>query len=443
MKLNKIIIGLEVHAELRTKTKMFCGCPSEHFGKEPNTQTCPVCLGLPGALPVPNKKAIEWTLLLGLAFGGEIQKNAHFDRKNYFYPDLPKGYQISQYEEPFILGGKVILESRKEIRIRRIHLEEDTAKLLHHKVEGENVTLIDFNRSGVPLVEIVSEPDLNSSEEAKEYLEKIYQVVKYLGISDADMEKGSMRLEPNVNLEIDKDGQLFYTPIVELKNINSFRFARKAIDYEVDRQLKKFENDHLEKGRGNKETRGWNEEKGETVPQREKEEASDYRYFPEPDIPPFEFSEKEIKNYELRITNYELPEEKRKRFVAQYQLSQYQAKILTDEKETADFYEDCVRVGVTEGIGGVEVANTIINKRASENLKPEKLIEYILFHKTISTVSEEEIDKTIDKLLSDHPVAIEGYKKGKIQALGMIVGLVKKETGALISIDKIKERIRN
>jgi len=443
MKLSKIIIGLEVHVELRTKTKMFCGCSATHFAKEPNAQTCPVCLGLPGALPVPNKKAIDWTLLLGLALGGEIQKNSHFDRKNYFYPDLPKGYQISQYKEPFILGGKIILDSKKEIRITRIHLEEDTAKLLHQKVEGEDATLIDFNRSGVPLVEIVSEPDLNSSEEAKEFLEKIHQTVKYLGISDADMEKGSMRLEPNVNLEIEDEEKLFYTPIVELKNINSFRFAKKAIDFEVERQLGKFQEDHLEKGKGNKETRGWNEEKGETVPQREKEEASDYRYFPEPDIPPFQFSETEIKNYELRIMNYELPEEKRKRFVTQYRLSEYQAKILTDEKKTADFYEETVKLGALKGIEGVDIANILINKRVPENSTPEKVLKDILSTKTVSTVNEAEIDKTIDKLLSDHPEAIEGYKKGKTQALGIIVGLVKKETGALVSIEKIKERMRN
>ena len=443
MKLSKIIIGLEVHVELRTKTKMFCGCSATHFAKEPNAQTCPVCLGLPGALPVPNKKAIDWTLLLGLALGGEIQKNSHFDRKNYFYPDLPKGYQISQYKEPFILGGKIILDSKKEIRITRIHLEEDTAKLLHQKVEGEDATLIDFNRSGVPLVEIVSEPDLNSSEEAKEFLEKIHQTVKYLGISDADMEKGSMRLEPNVNLEIEDEEKLFYTPIVELKNINSFRFAKKAIDFEVERQLGKFQEDHLEKGKGNKETRGWNEEKGETVPQREKEEASDYRYFPEPDIPPFQFTEKEIANYELQITNFELPEEKSKRFVTQYRLSEYQAKILTDEKETADFYEETVKLGALKGIEGVDIANILINKRVPENSTPEKVLKDILSTKTVSTVNEAEIDKTIDKLLSDHPEAIEGYKKGKTQALGIIVGLVKKETGALVSIEKIKERMRN
>jgi len=441
MKVSKIIIGLEVHIELKTDSKMFCGCSANHFGKEPNSQTCPVCLGLPGALPTPNQKAIEWTLLLGLALGGEIQKFSRFDRKNYFYPDLPKGYQISQYEQPFILGGKILLENGKEIRIRRIHLEEDTGKLLHQSLEGENWTLIDFNRSGVPLVEIVSEPVLNSSEEAKEYLEKIHQTIRYLDLSEADMEKGDMRLEPNVNLEIEEGGKLFYTPIVELKNINSFNFAKKAIDYEAKRQFEVFQQTRVVKSEGNKETRGWDEDKQMSVPQREKEEASDYRYFPEPDIPPFEFNDAEIKSLELRIKKIELPERKKRRFGETYGLSDYQVKILTLEPKRADYYEKCATVGLGKVSAG-EIANFIINKRAKEGLSPQELIDFIVLGQKEINISMEDLVGLIDKAIVKNPGAVEGYKKGKVQALGAIVGQVKKETGVIVPIEKIKERIK-
>ena len=439
MEIHKIIIGLEVHIELKTLSKMFCGCPADHFGKEQNTQTCPICLGLPGALPVPNRKAIDWTILLGLALGGEIQKNAQFDRKNYFYPDLPKGFQISQYDQPFILGGCLTLENGKKIRIRRVYLEEDTGKLLHKTIDGKKITLIDFNRSGVPLVEIVSEPDINSSDEAKEYLETLQKTVQSLGISDAEMEKGMMRCEPTVNLEISEGEKKFYSPLVELKNINSFRFAKKAIDFEVDRQFREFQKTKIEKQKGNKTTRGWDEDKNETVLQRAKEEAHDYRYFPEPDIPPIEWDEASIKNYELSIKGYELPWDKKKRFIQKYGLSEYQAKILINDKETADYYEKCVKVG---GIEPVEIANIIINKKAPEKLSPEKLIDYILCSKPKTQVPDEELDKLIVLLLSEHPEVIESYKKGKPQALGMIIGLVKKETGIVVSLDKITGRIQ-
>lgn len=442
MEIKKVIIGLEVHTELRTLSKMFCGCSADHFGKEPNTQTCPVCLGLPGSLPVPNKKAIDWTILIGLALGGKIQKFTRFDRKNYFYPDLPKGYQISQYEEPFILGGKVILDSGKEIGIKRVHLEEDTGKLIHKTIDNERFTLIDFNRSGVPLVEIVSEPDLNTSDEAKEYLEKLHQMVRYLNVSDADMEKGSMRLEPNVNLEIAKESKSFYTPIVEIKNINSFRFAKRAIDFEIKRQFDEFQEKRIEKAKGNKKTRGWDEEKGKTFPQREKEEANDYRYFPEPDIPPIEWSEEQLTAYGSQLTAIELPWNKKKRFMIKYRLSDYQAKILTAEEETADYYEEAVKLGNLKGADGGEVANILINKRAPENLSTEKLIDWILSSKVVSSTSNEDIIKLIDKLLAEHPETVESYKKGKIQALGMIIGLVKKETGVIVSLEEIASKIK-
>lgn len=442
MKVKKIIIGLEVHVELKTASKMFCPCPADHFGKEPNTQTCPVCLGLPGALPVPNQKAIEWTMLLGLALGGEVQPQAHFDRKNYFYPDLPKGYQISQYEEPFILGGGISLESGKKVRIRRVHLEEDTGKLLHQVIDGERWTLIDFNRSGVPLVEIVSEPDLNTSQEAKEYLEKLHQLVRYLGVSDANMEKGSMRLEPNVNLEIEEKGKSYKTPVAELKNINSFRFAKKAIEYEIERQLKVFEEKRITQSEGNKETRGWDEAKQITVLQRVKEEASDYRYFPEPDIPPFEWSSEQIEGWQREVAAVELPGAKRTRFVADYGLSDYQANILTAEKEQADFFDQTVALGKKDNLLPQDLANVIINKRAPAGLSAQKLVDFVSSAQKEPEVSAEVLNEVIDQTLSEHPEVVESYKNGKPQALGMIIGLVKKVTGVVIPLEEVARRIK-
>jgi aspartyl-tRNA(Asn)/glutamyl-tRNA(Gln) amidotransferase subunit B len=442
MTIKRTIIGLEVHVELRTNSKMFCGCPADHFGREPNTQTCPVCLGLPGALPVPNRKAIEWTILLGRSLEGEIQKFSRFDRKNYFYPDLPKGYQISQYEEPFILGGRIVLDSGKEVRVRRVHLEEDTGKLLHQRIDEEDWTLIDFNRSGVPLVEIVSEPDLVTSDEAKEYLEKLHQIVRYLGISDADMEKGSMRLEPNVNLEIEDESKLFYTPIVEIKNINSFRFAKRAIDYEIERQFEVFKEKGIEKTKGNKETRGWDEERGVTVSQRVKEEASDYRYFPEPDMPPIEWTAEQLRIFQLQIAKYELPGAKKERFIKEYGLTAYQANILTQEGEGADFYEEAAAVGKALKVEPKELANVIINKRAPANISALELANFIASKKQKVEVSEEKMDMTIDRLLEEHPEVVEAYKKGKVQALGLIIGLVKKETGVVVAAEKIERRMK-
>jgi len=438
MELVKTIIGLEVHVELKTNSKMFCSCSADHFDKKSNTQTCPTCLGLPGALPVPNKKAIDWTILLGLALEGEIQKNARFDRKNYFYPDLPKGFQISQYDKPFILRGNLKLVSGKNIRIRRVHLEEDTGKLLHETIDGERVTLIDFNRSGVPLVEIVSEPDMNSSDEAKEYLETLQKIVQSLGISSADMEKGMMRCEPTVNLEVSDGKSKFYTPLVEIKNINSFRFVKKAIDFEVDRQFKEFLEIKIEKQKGNKTTRGWNEKKGITFLQRAKEEANDYRYFPEPDIPLIEWSDRDIRNWKLEIGKYELPWDKKKRFISQYGLSEYQARILTQDKKTAGYYEECVRIANGKE---VEIANLIINKRAPENLTPEELIKFISTSQTTQEITEEKLDELIKKLLSEHPEAAIGYKNGKVQSLGIIVGLIKGKTGMIIPIERIAKFI--
>lgn len=380
------IIGLEVHVELATKSKMFCGCPADHFGVEPNTHTCPVCLGLPGALPVPNKKAIEWTIKLALALGCKINEESHFDRKNYFYPDLPKGYQITQYETPFGEWGTL-----NNIRIRRVHLEEDTGKLQHQ----DNLTLIDFNRSGVPLVEIVTEPDFRSLEEVDIYLKKLQRIIRYLEISNADMEKGSMRLEPSISLTTDGSIPNYR---VELKNINSFRFVKKALEYEIERQKTE---PHV------MQTRGWSEEKNATVPQREKEEAHDYRYFPEPDIPPIRISNEQLAKIASMIP--ELPDTKSERFEKQYGLSFYQANILTEDMKAVDAFEGQVKK--TKDFTPVEIANSIINKRP-------------LVAKSSVKVDEKELEKIIQKVLSENQKAVLDYKNGKTQILGFLLGQI-------------------
>jgi len=318
------IIGLEVHVELKTKSKMFCACSADHFHVEPNTHTCPVCLGLPGALPVPNKTACEWCIKLGLALGCSINEESFFERKNYFYPDLVKGYQITQLQKPFAINGHLDIDGHK-IRINRAHMEEDTGKSVHIDAS----TLLDFNRSGVPLVEIVSEPDLISAEEAKTYLNKLQQIVRYIGVSDADIEKGSMRCEPTVNVKIETDdGQTIYTPLVEIKNVASLTGVMNAINYEINRQINQYQSDGISKNSTNKTTRGWDADKNQTFLQREKEGSADYRYFPEPDIPPITFTKKQIE--EIRAILPELPEQKINKYKA-LKLSDYDANLLAED----------------------------------------------------------------------------------------------------------------
>lgn len=428
------IIGLEVHVELKTKSKMFCRCSAEYFGAEPNTHTCPVCLGLPGALPVPNKTAIEWCILIALALNCEINEFSKFDRKNYFYPDLPKGYQISQYDLPFGKNGSMKLKSGKMVRIRRVHMEEDTGKLIHQDVQGAKTSLIDFNRSSVPLVEIVTEPDFNNSEDVIEYLQRLHQIVRYLDVSNADMEKGDMRLEPNISLTTNPSVLPNYK--VEVKNINSFRFVGKSIEFEIKRQR-----ELLEKGETPlQETRGWNELKNETVSQRLKEEANDYRYFPEPDIPPITFTKEQISN--LSDILPELQEEKISRFVKLFGITSYDAEILTREKSLADYFERAVELGKKIGITEKQIANEIINKKIDySSITSANLVENIAKNAKVDTIDEAELQSIIDKVLSENEKAVNDYKSGKESVIMFLVGQCMRLIGRKVDVNFIREKL--
>lgn len=452
------VIGLEVHVELKTTSKMFCACSAEYFGQKPNTHTCPVCLGLPGALPYPNKKAIEWCVMIGLALNCKIPLFSKFDRKNYFYPDLAKGYQISQYDKPFCQNGWIELSSGKRIGITRVHMEEDTGKLIHEKVDGENVSLIDFNRSGVPLVEIVTEPDFETADEVKEYLQKLQQIVRYLGVSNADMEKGDMRLEPNISLreisnqqsparnasQSDAGGATSnqLPPYkVEVKNINSFAFVSKAIDYEIKRQT-----EILEKGKTPvQETRGFVEKTSSTVTQRVKEEASDYRYFPEPDIPPIRWIESQILNLKSQMP--ELPDAKLDRFQKQYSLSQYDSGLLTRSAELANFFEEAVTLGKEHNLIPKQIANFIINRKINlDEILPPELVKKVVSASKTDDINEEELAKIIKKILKDNPKIAKDYKKGKdsvIQfAIGQVMYILRKKIDTEILRKLIMEELK-
>ncbi|MBI2012410.1 Asp-tRNA(Asn)/Glu-tRNA(Gln) amidotransferase subunit GatB [Candidatus Curtissbacteria bacterium] len=431
------IIGLEVHIELATASKMFCRCSADYFGKEPNTHTCPICLGLPGALPSPNKVAIEWTQKLGFALSCQVQLSSKFDRKNYFYPDLPKGYQISQYDLPFSQKGSLNIKTEdgkgKKVKITRAHLEEDTGKLLHATFRGKRVTLIDFNRSGVPLVEIVSEPQMNSALEAKFYAQKLAQIVRYLGISDADMEKGSMRIEPNVSLRKMGDNHL-PTYKVELKNINSFKFAEQAVNFEIERQAKLL-------GEGKipaQETRGWNEQKSITFSQRTKELAHDYRYFPEPDLVPFSFNKEYL--FQIKAQLPELPDTKLARFIRQYKLSDYDAEILTRDAKIANYFEEVVKIGEKHKISVKKIANIIINKKPDINsILPAKLVEEIVFEIQKPEIKETELKRIIKKMISDNHKAVQDYQRGKTASVQFLIGQVQKETSGQSDPELVKK----
>lgn len=429
------VIGLEVHIELNTLSKMFCRCSAEHFAKSPNINTCPTCLGLPGAMPYPNYEAIKDTIIFGLSFGCSINLNSKFDRKHYFYPDLPKGYQISQYDLPFCIEGNWRSKNNKLFKIRRIHLEEDTGKLIHQKTDGKSVTLIDFNRSGVPLMELVTEPDFTYSEDVLEFLKQTQLLARYLNLSNADMEKGSMRLEANISLRKTNEKDLPAYK-VELKNINSFKYLKNAIDVEIQRQK-----EILDSGESvSQETRGYDEKNNTTFSQRSKEEAKDYRYFPEPDIPEINISDKLLGELKGRVL--ETPWQKRDRFVENYNLSLSYAETLVGNKDRSDYFEKLISLSNKHAIGIKTVTDLMINKNMDKDFKePELLILEIL--KLTKKVYKSGSDTTaaVTQVLHEQTKAVNDYKSGKGEVLGFLIGQVQKKLKGEGDVNKIKDQL--
>jgi aspartyl-tRNA(Asn)/glutamyl-tRNA(Gln) amidotransferase subunit B len=452
------VIGLEVHAQMLTDSKMFCGC-STKFGSEPNSQTCPVCIGMPGVLPVINKRALEFAIKTGFAMNCKISSYSRFARKNYFYPDLPKGYQISQYELPICEAGfiEIVVDGEaKKIGITRIHMEEDAGKNIHEG--GGNYSFVDLNRAGVPLMEIVSEPDIRSPKEAVEYMKKLRTILRYLGVCDGNMEQGSLRCDANVSVR--PVGQKEFGIRTEVKNINSFKFVEKALEYEIKRQIKVAEDG----GKVIQETRLWDSNKGITESMRGKEEAHDYRYFPEPDLVPIAVGQEWID--EIKSTLPELPDEKRHRFISQYSLPEYDAELLISERSIADWYEAAVAAGghpkTVSNWVMVELMRLLNedNKPIEEcPLKPEQLAgmlklmdngtisgkiaktvfeemyrsgkdaDLVVKEKGLVQISDaEEIEKAIDEILAKSQKEIERYKAGEEKLLGFFVGQVMKIT---------------
>jgi aspartyl-tRNA(Asn)/glutamyl-tRNA(Gln) amidotransferase subunit B len=445
---------------------MFCGCALE-YGAVANSRVCPVCLGMPGSLPVMNRQAYEYAVMVGLALNCRVASFTKWDRKNYYYPDLPKNYQISQYDLPLAEGGfiEIPIENgqTKKIRIIRAHLEEDAGKNLH----VGNFSQVDLNRAGTPLLEIVTEPDMNSPVEVRALAVELQRIVRYLGVSEADMQKGHMRFEPNVNLIITRDGKEYKTPIVEVKNLNSFRALERSIEYEISRQLDEF----VETGKimemGNKSTRGWDDANQSTVLQREKEEAHDYRYFPEPDLVPVELSEERLNEIKSRLC--EMPLKKQLRFVSEYGLSEYDAGVLTSERATAEFFEAALTAGAEpkrlcnlltqvglkianeKGVSIAELgfsaehvaelakmadagdvsasaANTILEKMAESDARPRDIAEQM---NLIQKSDAGELEDIVNKVLAENAKAVEdvkagGKKSGK--ARGFLLGQVMQKT---------------
>lgn len=451
MKYFKPLIGLEMHVELSTKSKMFCQCDAEWQKYKPNENTCPVCLGLPGALPVPNKKAVEYTIRIAQALGCEINKKSHFDRKHYFYPDLPKGYQISQYDEPIGINGKVTVFVKNEkneyiektFRIHRVHLEEDTGKLIH---AGDD-SVMDFNRSGVPLVEVVTEADFDSSDEVKAFLQEIHTIVRYLDVSTADMEKGSMRLEPNISVrefEGEKEPEDWHKlPFpkykVEVKNINSFNFVKKAVDFEVTRHI-----EMLNKGETpDQETRGWSEDKNATFSQRSKEDAHDYRYFPEPDVPPMEFDDEYISNVKKSLP--ELPIDKVRRYAKNLSLKTADAIIITRDQSRAKYFENIILEvqahSTKKENPGQMIANAIINKRISTQLSFSDFAKKLMEMSKPKETDLGKLAKVIANVISANEKSVADYKSGKTNAVMFLVGQVMREMKGSADATTVKVEI--
>ena len=454
----EVIIGLEVHAELSTKTKIFCSCPTK-FGAAPNTQTCPICMAMPGTLPVLNEKVVEYAVKAGLATNCEISRNSKNDRKNYFYPDLPKAYQISQYDQPLCEHGYVEIdtkEGKKKIRLTRIHIEEDAGKLNHDEFAGGS--LVDLNRAGVPLIEIVSEPDLRSSEEVEEYLKRLKSILEYIEVSDCKMQEGSFRAD--VNVSVRKKGDSKLGTRTEMKNMNSFRSITRAIEYEVDRQIDVIEDG----GEVEQETLRWDDVSGKTFPMRDKEDAQDYRYFPDPDLVAIKLSEEYIENIKKSLP--ELPESRKERYLKEYGLSEKDANIITASKYLSDLFEGAIKVcnnakavnnwiisDISRILNETEmepieipfdsqqlgkliilidkgtISSSIAKKVLVEMFEHPRDPEDIIDEKGWVQISDEgAIKEVVLKVLEANPQSVADYKGGKDKALGFLVGQAMKET---------------
>jgi aspartyl-tRNA(Asn)/glutamyl-tRNA(Gln) amidotransferase subunit B len=484
----KPTIGLEIHAELKTNSKMFCSCKNDPDESRPNYNICPICTAQPGTLPVANEEAIKKVIKTGLALNCKIAEDSKFDRKNYFYPDLPKGYQISQYDQPLCVGGFLLVRrslgeggEMRKIRITRIHLEEDTGSLMHP--EGADYSLVNFNRAGVPLMELVTEPDISSGIEARKFAEELQKIFKYLGVSDADMEKGQMRVE--VNISISKNDKLGTK--VEIKNLNSFKVVEKAVDFEIARQ-----EEVLEAGeKVVQETRGWHDKKEITFSQREKEEAHDYRYFPEPDLPPMHFDQKYVE--EIKSTIPELPEQKRERFAREYGLDEKQIEIFVANEDLSEYFEKVVSEFdewlKSEGGNPKEklyklVANYLISDvqgllvgkefvEAEFKITPENFAEFVkmIYKNEISSKvakmvlvdmsntgsdpssivdennwrqmsDDSELEKIVKEVVAKNPKAAEDYKAGKQNSLQFLAGQVMAATRGTAKPETVHEILK-
>ena len=466
------VIGLEVHVQLKTKTKVFCGCSTE-FGSEPNSQVCPVCLGFPGVLPVLNKTAFDHALRTSLALSCTVQEFTKFDRKHYFYPDLPKNFQISQFDLPIGKDGFIDIDIEgtiKRIRIRRVHLEEDAGKLIHR----EDMSLVDFNRTGMPLLEIVTEPDIQSPSEAYEYLTTLKSIIEYLGVSDCDMEKGSLRCDANVSVR--KQGHSDLGTKREVKNMNSFRGVRDALTYEAARQIELIQDGQTIV----QETLLWDPKAGKTFAMRSKEEAKDYRYFPEPDLPPFIVSKEKLDAVRLAIP--ELPKEKKERFIQEYGLSDYDAKILVFSKKDADYAEECLKLfpdknkkPITNWFTGALLAeaNNRNKSLVDLNISSRDLIELVILvqkgdisnlsgkavladmietgkppaviikEKNLIQISDSgALDAAVNEVINTNAASVNDYKQGKTNAVMFLVGQVMKKTQGKANPKVVQELLK-
>lgn len=471
----RTVIGLEIHVELKTKSKMFCSCKNDPLEKRPNFNICPICTAQPGTMPVINKEAVRMVVKTGLALGSKVAEESKFDRKNYFYPDLPKGYQISQYDKPFCEGGSLEIDGKK-INITRVHLEEDTGRLIH----ADSDSLVDLNRAGVPLMEMVTEPDINSGEEARKFAQELQLILRYLNVSDADMEKGQMRVE--VNISLTKTAKLGTK--VEIKNLNSFRSVEKAVNYEIERQREILEN-------GEKiiqETRGWNDGKGKTVSQRRKEEAHDYRYFPEPDLPTINLDQNFVNQVLAEIP--ELPQQKRNRFKEEYSLDEKAIEVFVVDKDLGEYFEQVVSElaewvkngdslqlsklaanyivsdlqGLLKGLSvesdnfkitaenfaefisliregkiSSKIAKQVLQEMYNTGADPSHIIE----EKELTQIGGEgEIEAVVNDIISKNSKAVEDYRGGKEASLQFLVGQVMSATRGRAKPDTVQKILK-